>query len=274
MRAFRPVADGVFVGRHQPLDVNVTLVLGDESALVIDTLATDAQAEALLVDVRALTPLPLTVLNTHFHFDHCFGNRVVAAGGRPVWAHHHTAAELRDRGEVWRRRWIDDWSAAEPALADALTSVRIHIPDHLVRETATLDLGGRVVTLHHPGPGHTNGDLIAHVPDVDVMVAGDLVEEGAAPDFTDAYPLEWPAALAALLRLTTGSSTIVPGHGAIVDADFVVTQHADLARFEWLIRDGHAAGATIAEVATQAPFGERAGRVGVARGFAALDAHP
>lgn len=274
MTGFTAIANGVYLARTQPLDVNVTLVVGDDCALVIDTLSTDAQAQALLRDVRALTPLPLTVLNTHFHFDHCFGNRVVAAGGRPVWGHRNVATALREHGETWRHRWIDDLTTAEPSLAAGLATVKIQPPDHLVRELVTLDLGGRLVSVSHPGNGHTDGDLIAHIPDVDVLVAGDLVEAGAPPDFTDAYPLDWPAALAALLRLASPSTAVVPGHGAVVDRDFVAAQHGDLARFDWLIREGHADGARVDEVAANAPFPAQSSLVGVRRGFAALDAHP
>ena len=91
MIELRPVADGVFVARTQPLDVNVTVVLGDDGALVIDTLSTEAQARALLDAIRSVTSLPLTVAVTHFHFDHCFGTAVLAEGGRPVWGHPYVA---------------------------------------------------------------------------------------------------------------------------------------------------------------------------------------
>ena len=48
-----------------------------------------------------------------------------------------------------------------------------------------LDLGDRVVELIHPGRGHTAGDLVVRVPDADVMVAGDLVEESDPPFIGD-----------------------------------------------------------------------------------------
>ena len=98
MIELRAVADSVFVARTQPLDVNVTLVLGDETALVIDTLSTEKQARALLDAIRSVTPLPLTVLVTHFHFDHSFGTAVLAEGGRGVWGHPSVATELTERG--------------------------------------------------------------------------------------------------------------------------------------------------------------------------------
>ena len=259
----RPVADGVFVARTQPLDVNVTVVLGDETALVIDTLSTEAQAHALLESIRSVTLLPITVVITHFHFDHALGTSVLADGDRPVWGHPQVATELAERGQHWQARWYAQWAPVEPVLAAGIAAATIQAPDHLVRDSATLDLGGRIVTVTHPGRGHTAGDLIAYVPDVDVLVAGDLVEEGNPPDFSDAYPLEWPEAMRRLFDIASESTLVVPGHGAIVDAEFVDAQHGQLAALDWLIRYGHRDGATLDSLAARGPFPVETNRVAV-----------
>lgn len=267
----RPIADGVLVARTTPLDVNVTLVLGDDAALVIDTLSTEAQARELHDAVRAVTDLPLSVLVTHFHFDHAFGAAVFAEAGARVWGHPFTATELVERGHHWKLRWHDEWASASPQLAEELTAVAIHAPDQLVPESAALDLGGRTVTVTHPGRAHTAGDLVAYLPDVDVLIAGDLVEEGNPPDFSDAYPLDWPSALARVRDLGTPTTTVVPGHGAVVDAAFVAAQHEQLASLDWLIRHGHRDGATVDTVASRGPYPIDTCRVAVRRGFAALN---
>ena len=46
-------------------------------------------------------------------------------------------------------------------------------------ELAGIDLGDRVVELHHLGRGHTDNDLLLHLPDARVWLAGDLVEDQA-----------------------------------------------------------------------------------------------
>lgn len=267
--AFAEVAAGVYVLRQPVLDVNATLVVGGAAALLVDTLSTDAQARALLDAVRAVTPLPLIVANTHHHFDHCFGNAVVAAPDRPVWAHEAAVALLREHGARLQRDWYAEYAGSDPGLAEGLAAVTIRVPDRVVHTEATVDLGGRQVQLRHPGRGHSDGDLVAWVPDVRLVVAGDLVEEGAPPQFADGYPLEWPETLAALLRLEP--AVVVPGHGGVVDAAFVRAQHADLTTLEWLIRDGHADGGTPADVAAKCPFGVDTGLVAVRRGYAELD---
>jgi glyoxylase-like metal-dependent hydrolase (beta-lactamase superfamily II) len=264
---FTAVADGVHVLRHPVLDVNVTLIVGGEAALVVDTLSTAGQARLLREAVRSVTTLPLRAVNTHHHFDHCFGNDTLAP--TVIHAHPEAAALIArtDPATVYRA-----WGTYHPDLA-GVRDVRIRVPDALVPTRSTVDLGGRTVDLCHLGRGHTAGDLVVHVPDAGVVVAGDLVEESGPPSFDDAYPLEWPETLVGVLALSAG--TVVPGHGAVCDAAFVRAQHADLAALEWLIRDGHADGAPADTVAKLAPFPTAAGiaaaAIAVARGYAELD---
>jgi glyoxylase-like metal-dependent hydrolase (beta-lactamase superfamily II) len=268
--AFTEIARDVYVLRYPVLDVNATLVVGDGAALLVDTLATDAQARELRDAVRAVTPHPLTVVNTHHHFDHCFGNAVLAAPDRPIWAHEEAARILREEAARLQRELYTTWTPIDPELADGLAAVTVRPPDHTVHLEATLDVGGRPVALRHLGRGHSAGDLVAHVPDADVLIAGDLVEEGAPPSFGDGYPLEWPETLFALLEFAAPTTLVVPGHGAVVDPDFVRVQHDDLTTLEWLIRDGHTDGASVDEVVASAPFGPQAARVAVRRGYAEL----
>ena len=152
-----------------------------------------------------------------------------------------------------------------------MAEVRLLPPDRTVHQSATLDVGGRPVVLRHPGRGHTAGDLVVHVPDADVLVAGDLVEQGAPPSFEDAYPLEWPETLAALLRADHAHD----GGGARPRRRrrpaFVAAQHAELTALAWLIREGHADGAPEEALAARAPYPPESALTAVRRGYAELD---
>ncbi|MGH3990039.1 MAG: MBL fold metallo-hydrolase, partial [Pseudonocardiaceae bacterium] len=88
--------------------------------------------------------------------------------------------------------------------------------------------------LIHAGLGHTDHDIAVWSPDTRVLFAGDLAEQGADPDFTDAYPLDWATAVTGLLQLDP--RTVVPGHGDPVDAQFVAAQRDDLATLADLCR--------------------------------------
>ncbi|MET0188720.1 MAG: MBL fold metallo-hydrolase, partial [Pseudonocardia sediminis] len=76
------LADGVLARRHDELDLTTGLVLGTDRALVIDTRGDSRQGAELAAAVRAVTGLPVTVVLTHAHFDHCFGT--AAFGPVPV----------------------------------------------------------------------------------------------------------------------------------------------------------------------------------------------
>lgn len=268
---FVEVADRVHVLCEPLLRVNVTLVVGDGEALLVDTLSTAGQAAQLAGAARAVTPHPWTVVNTHHHFDHCFGNATLAGDPpRPVYAHELAAAALRDPDRL-RREAYEEVRGELPDLAAELAGTELLAPTHTVHTEEVLDVGGRRVVLRHPGRGHTAADLVVHVPDADVLVAGDLVEQSGPPAFEDSYPLHWPETVAELLRMTTPATVVVPGHGDVVDVDFVRAQHAQLSDLAWLIRAGHTGGAPPERVAAEAPFGARPALVAARRGYATLD---
>jgi glyoxylase-like metal-dependent hydrolase (beta-lactamase superfamily II) len=224
------VGDRVFVRRHATLDLNCGLVVGDGACLVVDTRSHLGEGRALAEAVRAVTPHPWTVVNTHAHYDHCFGN----AAFRPaeVWGSRRCGAALVATGELQRAGVVVQLRAAgEDTDADLVATAPIDPPDRLVDDVVELDIGGRPVTLRYAGRGHTDGDLVVAVDDV--LFTGDLVEEGAPPAMDDAFPLEWPDTLTAVHALARGA--VVPGHGAVVDAAFVRAQQEELAALaRWL----------------------------------------
>jgi glyoxylase-like metal-dependent hydrolase (beta-lactamase superfamily II) len=272
MTGFAEVADGVFVLRYPVLDVNVTLVVGDGEALVVDTLSGDGQARELTEAVRRITPASLAVVNTHHHFDHWYGNDTLARDGAgPFWAHQESAHQMKVHGERLRQDLVARFRDSDPELAAQIEAAHLVPPSRVVHQVATLDVGGRRVELRHLGRGHTAGDLVVLVPDGNVVLAGDLVEEGAPPSFGDSYPLEWPDTMAALIGLLTDDTVVVPGHGAPVAKAFVQTQHAQLSELDWLIREGHYNNAPADKVAERAPFGPTESLHAVQRGYAELN---
>ncbi|QOC91245.1 MBL fold metallo-hydrolase [Micromonospora craniellae] len=269
---FVEIADRVHVLREPLLAVNVTLVCGDGEALLVDTLSSAGQAAELAAAVRAVTGAPLTLVNTHHHYDHWFGNATFAAEPpRPVWAHDLAAEAMRDDPDGLRRQAYEELRDEHPELAAELADTTLLAPTHTVRTEAVLDVGGRRVVLRHPGRGHTDADLVVQVPDADVLVTGDLVEQSGPPAFEDSFPLQWPDAVAELLRSTTPATVVVPGHGEPVDVGFVRAQHADLVELAWLIRAGHTGCAPPERVAAEAPFPARPALIAARRGYAELD---
>ena len=250
MAGWEEIGDAVFVRRYTFYDQNIGLVLGGGEALVIDTRTTYRQADELRDDVRELTAAPVrVVVNTHGHYDHCFGN----ARFRPtvIWGHERCVSFLRQTGERQRAAVI----AELPDLAGDLEQVVIDPPDRTMTERAEVVVGDRRVELTYLGRGHTDGDIVVTVPGTGVLFAGDLLENGNPPYFGDGFPLDWPATAERLLALTGDRTTVVPGHGDLVGRDFVADSRTSFRAIADLARRAHAGGLSVDDVLPEAPWG-------------------
>lgn len=266
---FTEVADRVWVARHEWYDVNVVAVGGSDGLVVVDTNVSWEAGQALLAGLRTVSPLPvMTVVNTHDHFDHVFGNGALRAAyaGAPIVAHEEAAAVMVDSGaevQAAAASW-DHPRAAE------VVATEIVPPDRTFSSAMALDLGDRAVELVHPGRGHTAGDLVVRVPDADVVLAGDLVEQGAPPSYgEDCWPLEWPTSLDLVLQLTGPDTVVVPGHGAPVGRDFVQEQRADIGVVAETIRHLAGSGVPVRDALEQGewPWPAKGLRHAVSRGY-------
>lgn len=243
---FTEVADRVWVARYDWFDVNVTLIGGDRGLLVVDTHASESAARGVVEDVRRVAASQparevVGIVNTHEHFDHTFGNGVLRReyGGIPIHAHEVAAERTVPAGE--RVKELYDAESDDPH-RDEVRDTAIVAADRTFSSAVALDLGDRLVELVHPGRGHTGGDLVVRIPDADVVLAGDLVEEsadrGAVPGFgPDCFPMDWPLSLDIVLGLSGAGTVVVPGHGAPVGRDFVEEQRNAIGVVAETIRD-------------------------------------
>lgn len=197
--------------------VNIGLVVGSERALVVDTGCGPRHATEILAAVRTVTKLPLVVANTHAHWDHFFGNAIFRNDGvSDFWAHAAAARGMAATGESQR----DAVSGVEPEMAagEGPGTELVFPTRRLGREPVGLDLGNLSVTLFTLGPAHTEGDLLVGAPGV--LFTGDVLEEGAEPQFEDADRAGWIRVLRTLAGMGGEYPVMVPGHGDPVTADF------------------------------------------------------
>lgn len=235
---WRELGDAVYVRHHRELELNCGLVVGQERALVVDTHSTTERGERLAGAVRELTDLEPVVVNTHAHYDHCFGN--AAFRDSQIYAHAGAADDLRATAEHQREQVVAHLRrTGREELAQTYLDTEVVLPAYLFDTEVTLDLGGRVAHLVHVGRGHTDHDLVVAVPDAGVVFWGDLVEQGADPAMEDSFPLEWGSTLEGLrLRPEVHEAPVaVPGHGDVVDHGYVDAQQAQLSRLGQMLSD-------------------------------------
>jgi glyoxylase-like metal-dependent hydrolase (beta-lactamase superfamily II) len=260
---WQEIADRVFTRRYRFFDQQIGVILGGRDVLVVDTRSTPAQAREIATELRELTHDPVSiVVDTHWHFDHTFGNSVF----RPatIWGHVRAAAQLVREGAAM----IEEVAREVPEIAADVRETVIDPPERTFDDRATIELGDRVVELSYHGRAHTDGDIAIVVPDAAVLFAGDLLEEGAPPSFGDSFPLEWPAAVEQLLPLATG--VVVPGHGAVGERRFVEEQLAAFRRLAELARAVHQGSLDVDAAIAGAPFGQETPRTAFDRALAQL----
>ena len=148
------VRPGVFA-LHEPKqfeEVISYLILGEKRSLLFDTgLGVGKISDA----VTRLTPLPVTVINSHTHFDHVGGN----AEFKDVWNRDllYTRKNMRGQPNIYSRDALapERLCGPLPAGADAKSyAIRPWKSTHWLRDHERIDLGGRVVEVMFT-PGHT-----------------------------------------------------------------------------------------------------------------------
>lgn len=279
MGAWTEIADGVFRQRYNPLDIGICVVRGSDGLLLVDTRSSHREADEIASDLTQLdgrgAPAVRWVVNTHAHYDHTFGNARFGAAsdvGATIYGHELVPAHL-DRYE---RAMLAGWVVTDEARGEEWREVVITPPDVLVGAEAAIDLGDRIVELMHLGRGHTDNDIVLHLPDAATWLAGDLLEESGPPFYgSGSHPLDWPATIAGLLTLVEDGDVLVPGHGAVIDADYAARQQVQLRQVADLIQELHAAGVpverAVGEGGDRWPFPSDGMAAAVRDGYAQLD---
>lgn len=92
--------------------------------------------------------------------------------------------------------------------------IRLRTPDRTFDRTLTLDIGGQRLDLWHLGPAHTCGDTIIHVPEHDVVFAGDLLFTGVTPNSWSGTIDNWLRALDTIAALSPPRSCLATAPSA------------------------------------------------------------
>jgi glyoxylase-like metal-dependent hydrolase (beta-lactamase superfamily II) len=249
---------------------NAGLLVGEDSALLVDTLFDLRLTEEMLAAMRAATPAAQsidTLVNTHANGDHCYGNQLV--GGARIVASAAAAAEMAELPPAAMAAMVEQAPQMGEVGAFFLRcfgafdfhDITLVGPSQTFTGELRIALGGRAVELIEVGPAHTRGDTLVHVPGERVLFSGDIVFCGAHPIAWAGPVSNWIAACERILRLDP--AVIVPGHGPLAGpADVRELQ----AYFEYLYeqaRERHAQGmsplqaARAIELDRWADWGER-----------------
>ncbi|MFD4934008.1 MBL fold metallo-hydrolase [Streptomyces virginiae] len=223
---------------------NAGFVTDGGRTLLVDTAATERRALALRAAIVAAgVPLPRTVVNTHHHGDHTYGNGVFTPEAL-ILGHDHARSEQLAAGHQLELIWP----------ATDFGAIDIVPPDLTYSDRATVHVGDTRVRVIHPGVAHTTGDSVVWLPEQRVVFTGDLIFAGGTP-FLAMGSLAGSLRALELLR-SLDAETVVPGHGPLTDPSAYEATERYLRYVDELAREGRAKGLSPLEVARQADLGE------------------
>lgn len=211
----RRLGDGVYAvlgdsGQGVEGRPNAGFIETREGIVAVGGLASPAQARAVLRTIRGVSRRPVRALVLHAHHpDMMFGAIEFRRAGARILAHPDTRVLAAEAGPD---AMVADWDRVV-GLQELLGFEFANTPDQPVTGWDTLRLGGRTLVVFHPGPAHSNGDLMLWLPEERVLFAGDILVEDGVTMVVDGRS----AVLLRTLDLidSLAPRVIVPGHGRI-----------------------------------------------------------
>lgn len=227
------ITDNVFV-ETTTRGCNYGFVRTSAGVVLIDSPFSIAGAAELRDALAGYGELRYTIL-TEPHPDHWFGHALFDA---PMVANvgSRKGVETFDLTELSERY---GWPA----------SYRPRLPDVTFTERLTLYVGDHTLELITM-PGHTPYQTTVVVREESVAFTTDNLFNRVHTWLQEADPERWLESLEAIRALD--QTTLVPGHGAVCDNDYLDEQAAWLGEWEQLVRGGIAAGLDKTEIEQQA----------------------
>lgn len=228
---------------------NGGVIAGRDALLIVEGHMQPAGAALEIEVARMVSKAAIRgAVDTHFHYDHTFGNLGYAEQGISILAHEkvaplmkeHYAAlkgvdkapllaplekKIAEAADATDRKHKEEDLVAWKRMHEAIDSTTLAFPTELLA-TAQLpkriDLGGLTALIEFH-PGHTLTDLIIRVPEHDVVFTGDLLFNRSYPVAIDADMIAWRKVLD-LFAGYNPRTQFVPGHGPVCGMETVRDQ--------------------------------------------------
>ena len=226
---------------------NTGFLVGSTGVVSIDSCSTQSRTTAYLETIGGISDQPVrTLINTHHHGDHTFGNYLFPTA--TIVGQERSRAALQAWGLPRSAPfWTDvEWGDVQlaPPFLTFDQQVTVHVDDL------------RCEVRHLGMPAHTDNDAVVWLPERKVLFSGDLL-------FKDVTPFVVQGSVAGMLETLAlveelGAETVVPGHGRVCGPE-VFREVAGYLRFvQRVAAGGVAAGISPLEAALDADLGEYA----------------
>ncbi|HXO88897.1 MAG TPA: MBL fold metallo-hydrolase [Candidatus Acidoferrales bacterium] len=213
---------------------NVTIQLGDDAVVLVDTGLSQMSPQALAA-IRTLSQKPIEfIINTSVDADHTGGNHNLSQSG-------HFISGLN--GETPGASIVSQIAVLDRMTAASSSDPKESYAPQELWPTDTYDndrwalFNDEAIVLEHPHAAHTDGDSLVFFRRSDVISAGDVFTPDRYPMIDLAKGGSINGEIDALNRLIEmmvpradeeGGTYVVPGHGRICDRN-AVTNYRDMA---------------------------------------------
>jgi glyoxylase-like metal-dependent hydrolase (beta-lactamase superfamily II) len=188
---------------------NIAVSVGDDGAFMVDDQLAPL-TDAILAAIGTISSERVRFLvNTHFHLDHTGGNENLGRGGVVIVAHENVRKRLKVES------FIETFNMRSPPAPEAA------LPVITFGDAVTFHWNGDEIRIAYVEAAHTDGDVLIHFTEANVIHAGDVFFNGIYPfiDVPHGGTLDGTIAAAdRLLARADADTKIIPGHGPLGDA--------------------------------------------------------
>ncbi len=179
MPEFRELARNVYAFLQPPLIwySSAGVIVGEKDVILVDSLANAEMTGRLRAEIRRVTDEPVRFLvNTHSHADHVYTNHLfpeaTVIGSQEGRRETEANRRVQKKHDALLARLFSDvdLGGGRYTLQDMTFSGRLSF-HHGEREVRVLDLG----------PGHSESDVVVHLPADRIVFCGDVFMNGMPP---------------------------------------------------------------------------------------------
>ncbi len=203
---------GVASAANKGFMSNAGFVVTGAGVVVYDALATPVLGEAMIEEIRRITPEPIKkVIVGHYHADHIYGLQAFKRVGAEIIAHEagraYLNSDLAEQRLAQRRADLFPWVDENTRLIAADTWLSFD-----QTKTQQFTLGKMHFRVIDSSGAHSSEDILLYVEEEKVLFAGDIYFSGRIPFVGNADSRVWLKTLDRLLDVKP--DVVVPGHGA------------------------------------------------------------
>jgi len=218
---------------------NHVLSSSSEGSILVDTDYAEVSEKLLSIIDNLAGDEKVTVLNTHWHFDHVGGNKALKQSGATILAHENVRS-LMISGQYLA---VIDHEQPPAEVAE--------LPDRTFSRQVVLHQGDESVTVFHVPNAHTNGDAMVFFQKANVLHTGDVVFFCGYPfiDINSGGTIDGLIeAVKVALTYCNDKTQVVPGHGPVTDKKGLEQYLEVLAGFRQAVAQAKLNGMTLEEV--------------------------